>query len=155
MTASMHAFSSAFSQSDFFGKLIFLGLFILSFVCWMILIYKTWVLSEVNKSSNKFLMYIEKHKGNLLKLQTDNLVHNKFKEIPQPFSKIFSIIKSKTLELLEKNHFFIHESQNASSVYLSRADIDLIENHLLATIMTQKELLEKKLTKIQKNKKSL
>jgi biopolymer transport protein TolQ len=143
MTASMHAFSSAFSQSDFFGKLIFLGLFILSFVCWMILIYKTWVLSEVNKSSNKFLMYIEKHKGNLLKLQTDNLVHNKFKEIPQPFSKIFSIIKSKTLELLEKNHFFIHESQNASSVYLSRADIDLIENHLLATIMTQKELLEK------------
>lgn len=143
MLASMHAFSSAFSQSDFFGKLIFLGLFILSFACWMTLIYKTWVLSEVKKSSSKLLMFIEKHKSNLLKLQIESLGQNKYKEIPQPFSKIFSIVKNKTLELLEKNHFFIAEHQAESSVYLSRADIDLIENHLFATIMTQKEQLEK------------
>lgn len=143
MLASMHAFTSAFSQSDFFGKLIFLGLFILSFCCWMTLIYKVWILNEVKKSSSKFLHFIEKHKGNLLKLQIDGLLNRHFKEVPQPFSKIFTIVKNKTLELLEKNHFFIAEHQSEAAVYLSRADIDLIENHVFATIMTQKELLEK------------
>lgn len=142
MLASMHAFTSAFSQSDFFGKLIFLGLFFLSFICWMTLLYKIWILKEVKKNSSRLLSFIEKNKNNLLKIQLDGVIQNQLKEIPQPFYKIFSVIKNKTLEVLEKNRYFILSQEN-QTIYLSRDDMDLIENHLFATIMSQKETLDK------------
>ena len=144
--ATMHTFSSAFSQSDFFGKLIFLSLFILSFISWMTLLYKLWIMSEVNKHSSKILQILEKQKGHFLSLPIDSFPVKTLREIPQPFLKILSVIKNKTGELLEKNHYFIQEHERHSpSVYLSRADIDLIENHLSSAIMSQKELLEKNL----------
>jgi len=141
----MHTFSSAFSQSDFFGKLIFLSLFILSFISWMTLLYKIWVMQEVKKHASKVLLLLEKQKGHFLSTPLEAFHIKALKEIPQPFSKILSVIKNKTGELLEKNHFFIEELGRGSSVYLSRADIDLIETHLSTTIMSQKELLEKNL----------
>ena len=142
----MHTFSSAFSQSDFFGKLIFLALFILSFLSWMTLLYKIWIFNEVKKHSSKVLFLLEKQKGLFLTLPLENFGIKTFKEIPQPFIKILSVIKNKTGELLEKNHYFIKERFDANHpVYLSRADIDLIENHLSSAITTQKELLEKNL----------
>lgn len=146
--ASINAFTSAFSHSDFFGKLIFLGLFILSFVCWITLLYKAWILKQVKKNSLKFFSSIEKQKGSLLHISLDNLSVKTYKEIPQPFIKIFSILKNKTLELLEKNHYFISSPTDPStdkSVYLSRADIELVESHVHTTIINQKEFLEKNL----------
>lgn len=146
--ASMHAFTSAFSQSDTFGKFIFLSLFMLSLVCWVTLLYKIWILKQVKKSSLKFFQSIEKQKGNLLSLSLDALPIRGYKEIPHPFIKIFSVLKSKTLEILEKNRFFILNPQDASttkSVYLSRADIQLVESHVSTAIVNQKEFLEKNL----------
>lgn len=144
--ASLHAFTSAFSHSDFFGKLVFLGLFFLSFVCWVTLIYKLWILKQVRKNSLKFFQSIEKQKGTLLTLHLETIPASRYKEVPQPFVKIFSILKNKTLELLEKNHYFISApSESEHSVYLSRADIQLVETHVHCAIMNQKEFLEKNL----------
>lgn len=146
--ASMHAFTSAFANSDFFGKLIFLGLLVLSFFCWVTLLYKAWILKQVKKTSLKFFTSIEKQKGSLLNLSPEILPSKSYKEVPQPFPKIFSILKSKTLELLEKNHYFISAQQEPianAAVYLSRADIELIEAHVHTTIVNQKEFLEKNL----------
>jgi biopolymer transport protein TolQ len=144
--ATVHAFSTAFSQSDFFGKFIFLGLFILSFICWMTLLYKMWIMKEVKKNSSKLLYIVEKQKSNLLNISIEPNQINTFKEIPQPFLKIFSGVKSKTLEILEKNHYFVSEiGHPKSSVYLSRSDIELVENQLVTTIINQKEQLEKNL----------
>jgi biopolymer transport protein TolQ len=144
--ASLHTFTSAFSHSDFFGKLVFLGLFTLSFICWVTLLYKMWVLRQVKQNSLKFFHSIEKQKGALLTLPVETLPSSRYKEIPQPFVKIFSILKYKTLELLEKNHYFISgPSESTQSVYLSRADIQLVETHVYCTIMNQKEFLEKNL----------
>lgn len=145
--ASLHAFTNAFSHSDAFGKLVFLGLFFLSFVCWVTLLYKLWILKQVRKTSVKFFHSIEHQKGSLLTLPIDTLPTARHKELPQPFMKIFSILKNKTLELLEKNHYFIGTPDNnvEQSVYLSRADIQLVETHVHCTIMNQKEFLERNL----------
>lgn len=142
----MNSFANAFAQSDIFGKLIFLGLLILSLLCWITLLYKIWLIGQVKKQSHYLLAYFEKHKDSFLHLSLDNLSIKTIKEVPKPFISIFSILKTKTLELLEKNHYFITHSlpQNAEkNVYLSRADIELIETHLSMTIMKQKEHLEK------------
>jgi biopolymer transport protein TolQ len=146
--ATIHAFTTAFANSDFFGKLIFLGLLSLSFVCWVILLYKIWILKQVKAQSLKFLSSIEKQKGTLLNFSFDTPSSKSYKEVPQPFIKIFSVLKSKTVELLEKNHYFIsHEPQPGRqlSVYLSRDDIQLVEAHVYAVITNQKEFLEKHL----------
>lgn len=146
--ASMSAFTSAFANSDFFGKIIFLGLLLLSFICWVTLLYKIWILKQVKKNSLKFFTSIEKQKGTLLNLSPEVIPTKNYKEVPQPFAKIFSILKAKTLELLEKNHYFISTRQEAlpnSAVYLSRADIQLVEAHVHTTIVNQKEFLEKNL----------
>lgn len=102
-------------------------------------------MQEVKKHASKVLLLLEKQKGHFLSTPLEAFHIKALKEIPQPFSKILSVIKNKTGELLEKNHFFIEELGRGSSVYLSRADIDLIETHLSTTIMSQKELLEKNL----------
>lgn len=146
MLASLHAFTSAFSHSDFFGKLVFLGLFFLSFVCWVTLLYKIWMLKQVRKNSVRFFRSIEQQKGTLLSLPIEGSPVSRYKEIPQPFTRIFSVLKTKTLELLEKNHYFINSTHEPErSVYLSRADIQLVETHVYSTILTQKERLEKNL----------
>lgn len=146
--AAMSTFTSAYMQADFFGKLIFLGLFALSFICWIILVYKIWVIKQVKKSSRKFFHSIEKQKDAILNLNLDHLPQKSHKEIPHPFADIFTTLKTKTLEVLEKNHFFIHKKESSvplTSVYLSRADIEFIESHLQTTIINQKEQLEKNL----------
>ncbi|MEI8301199.1 MAG: MotA/TolQ/ExbB proton channel family protein [Chlamydiota bacterium] len=142
----MNSFSNAFAQSDIFGKLIFLGLLILSLMCWVTLLYKIWLIQQVKKQSHYLLAYFEKNKDSFLHLSLDNLSIKIMKEVPRPFISIFSILKTKTLEVLEKNHYFITHSlpQNPEqNVYLSRADIELIETHLSMTMLKQKELLEK------------
>ena len=146
--ASINAFTSAFSHSDFFGKLIFLGLFVLSFICWITLLYKAWILKQVKKNSCKLFSSIEKQRGSLLSISLEHLSMKTYREIPQPFFKIFSVLKNKTLELLEKNHYFIStpgSSMGDHAVYLSRADIQLVESHVYTTIINQKEFLEKNL----------
>lgn len=146
--AAMSTFTSAYTQADFFGKLIFLSLFILSFLCWITLVYKIWMIKQVKKSSLKFLHSIEKQRDAILKLNLDHLPQKSHKELPHPFAEIFTTLKSKTLEILEKNHFFIHKTESnapLTSVYLSGADIDLVESHLQTTIINQKEALEKNL----------
>jgi len=145
---TMNSFSQAFAQADPFGKLIFLTLFMLSLVCWITLLYKLWMIHQVKRQSKVLSIYFEKHKDNLLQASLDNLHLKTFKEIPKPFLSISSVLKKTTLELLEKNHYFINSTKaqgTPPNVYLSRADIELIETNLSMTIFKQKELLEKHL----------
>ncbi len=49
-----HPFITAYLQSDFLGKLIFIALGILSIVSWLILIYKIWLLQKLQQKSEIF-----------------------------------------------------------------------------------------------------
>lgn len=148
IVATVGTFTSAYTEADFFGKLIFLGLFLLSFLCWITLLYKIWMIKQVRKNSVKFLESIQKQKESVLHLKMDHLPQKSHKEIPHPFGEIFQTLQTNTLRILEKNHYFIHktdEKNPLSSVYLSPADLDFVECHIQTTIVNQKEALEKNL----------
>ena len=108
--ASLNVFYTAYSQSDFFGKLIFLGLFFLSAVCWIVLGQKIWQVKKVREVSAAFHQAFEKNKDRLLNLEIDELPKSKHKEVPHPFAKIFDALKNKTVEILNKNLFFANQS---------------------------------------------
>ena len=55
MFAAGNSFVHAYAESDFFGRLIFLALFVLSGISWAVLIHKGWILFQVRKFSREFI----------------------------------------------------------------------------------------------------
>jgi biopolymer transport protein TolQ len=143
--ASLQIFSSAYSQSDFFGKLIFLSLFLLSALCWIILIQRTWLTRKVRTLSLSFRDAFEKNKEHLLSLGKEHLPQPSKREIPNPFAEIFFTLKDKTLEILHKNHYFAKRAGKEAVNYLSLSDLELIESHTLTTLSMQSKQLDKHL----------
>ncbi|MES2273378.1 MAG: MotA/TolQ/ExbB proton channel family protein [Chlamydiota bacterium] len=134
-------FVTAYVQSDWFGKGIFWGLFLLSIVSWVILIHKTWLLIQVRRLSEEFLtLFSEKDPLGLHFTQTNKA---KFLEIPHPLFEIYRALKQKTLQIISRNHFFADRSE--SPVFLSDADLGLIESQAHTSLSTQYKLLEKHL----------
>lgn len=78
----------------------------------------------------------QKKKDSLLSLSVEQLP--KF----HPYTKIFHALKQKTIEILNKNHFF---AENQEPVYLTQSDLELVESHVLTTISTETKQLEKNL----------
>ena len=145
LIASTGTFTGAYAQADFFGKLIFLGLFALSMVCWIVLLYKVWSLRQIKKCSKRFVQAILTKKESLFTLHIESLPKMIYRELPHPYSCIFTTLKEKTLEILDKNHFFLKQLDPNSPVHLSPTDVELIETHLHAVMTNQKERLEKNL----------
>lgn len=144
MLASMNAFVVAYSQSDFFGKLIILSLVALSMICWIILLHKVWTLKQVRKLSAAFQTAVDAQKNSLLTVDFSHLSSSG--STPHPFGEIFQSVKGKTIEILNKNRYFISQSAGAKSgVYMTTADLDLLESHVAATISSQNKILEKHL----------
>jgi len=132
---SIQIFVTAYAQSDFFGKLIFLGLFLLSVICWVVLIQKIRATYKISKKSLKLKDLLKENQKPLLTLNIQE---------SHPFALIFLSLKQKTLQLLEKNHFFLKE-QNQEGVYLTPADLEAIETHVLTSVSTESKLIEKDL----------
>ena len=143
--ASMSAFVAAYGQSDFFGKLVILSLIALSLVCWAVLIHKTWLTRNVRQISKVFQIAFEKNKQHLLSLEIADLPKPRQKQIPHPFGELFDSLKQKTIEILNKNHYFAKALKEPSQVYLSPTDLEILESHALTTISAQTKNLEKNL----------
>lgn len=142
--ASLNSFYTAYQDSDFFGKLIFLGLILLSVICWCMLTYKIWLLKKVKKNAKNFQGTLSTSQQSLLQFTVPK-EQGEFSTSLNPFAVILSSIQKKTTELLHKNRFFIQKSQKEAEVYLSQADLELIESHVLTTISIQSKLLERNL----------
>ena len=125
---------SAYAESDFFGKCIFFGLFALSIGCWVILVQKTLQMKRARKLADTFRRACSQNQEHLLALDPKKGNH--------PFAEVFTALKGKTLEILNKNHFF---SEEKDKVYLTRSDLDLLEAHVLTTISAESKHLEKHL----------
>jgi biopolymer transport protein TolQ len=142
--ASLGIFINAYSEADFFGKLIFLGLFVLSILAWIVLINKTYITLKMEKLSKSFQKSLQNSKGPLLSLSIEMLPFTGT-GIPNPFVHIFSTLKQKTLEVLDKNLFFSKQSEVRREVYLSQSDLELLETSVMPTISSQVKFLEKNL----------
>lgn len=132
---------TAFTSSDFLGKLLFIALFLLSLTTWFVLLHKVWLFKHVRKEAYKLQEMILERKSTVLHIPKEEVYaissHN-------PFSSIYSAIKAKTIEILDKNHFFgAHEE---ASVFLSRSDIQLIDTHSSIAITKEWKFLEKNLS---------
>jgi biopolymer transport protein TolQ len=143
--ASLTAFVSAYSQSDLFGKLIILSLIFLSLLCWVILLHKVWLTRNVRRISSAFQAAFAKQREQLLGLDVEELPKPIQKQIPHPFGEIFHSLKQKTLEILDKNHYFAKGGKEGGAVYLSPDDLGIVESHVLTTISIQTKALEKNL----------
>ena len=138
--ATLSSFVSAYSQSDFFGKLIFIGLYVVSAICWIVLVYKTLETRRVRRAAYAFQKVVEKNQERLLSLELSEMPKPGRTDVPHPFGQIFASLKQKTLDLLNKNRYF-----SKKEVYLSKTDIELLEAHVLTTISSETKRLEKNL----------
>lgn len=143
--ASLSAFSTAFAQSDFFGKLILFALLALSALCWVILLYKIWLTRQVRTLSDHFAKACKESSQPILQWDTQQFPQSLHRQVPHPFSQIFLELKTKTLELLNKNHYFLYPQGSEAEIYLSPIDLEMLENHVLTTISSQRKSLEKNL----------
>lgn len=136
--ATGNPFVTAYFQSDWFGKGIFWGLFVLSALSWTVLIHKAWIFYQVRRLSDEFVtlfsdkeplgLQFTKPKGQLL-------------EVPHPFFEIYKSLKQKTLQIISRNHFFAPKGESL----LSEADLGLIESQVQSALAMQNKLLEKNL----------
>lgn len=140
-----NAFIEAYTQSDFLGKLIFIGLIALSICSWILIIQKIWQTSLARKHSEQFYKIFESQKMNPLGLDTDLSLR---KHRPNPFFDLYFVLKKYTLEILNKNRRFGQQNaprtENGMS-YMSPTDIDFVQAHLMTTIAHQTKSLEKNL----------
>ena len=140
----MGSFFQAFVQADAFGKLIFFALLALSILSWSFLIYKICVLIYVKKQAKRFSQAIEKHRDCLLNVHISLPAKPPFFPIPYPYLALYTTLKKKTTELLDKNHYFHLRAKSAlQHNYLSHADIEMLDAHLHTAMIEQKEQLER------------
>lgn len=139
-------FFSTYAQCDLFGKIIILLLVGMSLVCWSVLIHKIWLMHQVNKLSLAFHEALMKNKNSLLKCELSQLPSSSHNLVPHPYASIYHQLQQKTLEVLNKNQFFISQNNAAhSAIYLTNADLELLEANLSAVISIQNKTLEKNL----------
>lgn len=137
-------FFDAYIHSDWLGRMIFLGLLLLSLVTWVILIHKAWVTYDVKRKSVAFRETLEQYKGNFLSIQYEGSLKENH------FFNLYEVLKKQTVDILNKNRKFAlstkeDEQQETSRAYLSPSDIDIVESHLATTIASQTKVLEKNL----------
>lgn len=128
-------FISSYAESDWFGKGIFWGLFILSALCWTVVLYKVWQFWAVTKISNQFSRQFNEKKDDPLNLQFQRPILSRIGELPHPLFDIYRTAKQQTLQLISRN-------QDSS---LSEADMQLIEAGVWAEISLSSMKLEKNL----------
>ena len=110
------------------------------------LIHKLWIIRQVRAVSLDFQKTLESHRDSLLNVDLATFPKPSNPSIPHPYAQIFHALKQKTLEVLNKNHYFLtQESQTKKAVYLTPSDLELLQSHAMITISTQSKSLEKNL----------
>lgn len=138
--AAGNPFISAYLQSDWFGKAIFLGLFGLSMLSWWVLVHKAWIFFSVRRLSSQFReLFSEKDP---LGLQWNRPLKLRLLEIPHPFFEVYKALKQHALQIISRNHFLIPHTQSAE---LSEADLGIIESQVYAAMSSESKKLEKNL----------
>ncbi len=136
-------FFDAYIHSDLLGKLIFIGLVILSIATWVILIHKVWLTFQARKKSAQFFQTFQHHKNSPLNLECDP---SGLRKTPNPFLTLYLVLKKHTIDILNKNRRFGQQNGDSNHIsYLSPSDVDFVEAHLMTTVASQTKNLEKNL----------
>lgn len=146
LASSTDVFFTAYAQSDIFGRLVILGLIALSLICWLVLLKKGLQSKSVRKLGAAFLKALSETKHPILSIDVEKLPKPPRDQVPHPFASVFKAVKFKTLEILEKNLYFLKQmGHESNAVFLSRSDLELVESHLLTVISSEVKKLERNL----------
>ncbi|HLB53072.1 MAG TPA: MotA/TolQ/ExbB proton channel family protein [Chlamydiales bacterium] len=124
--AAQNPFLSSYFQSDFLGKAIFLGLFLLSLFTWAIVLHKLWLIFKIRRLSIELKQAFSEKDP--LGLQWNR----KIKAVPHPFFEIYKSMKQATLKILMLSP-------------LSEEDLEWIQEEIYATLEKQNQKIEKNL----------
>lgn len=134
-------FFHAYSNSDLFGKGIFIALILASLISWTLIIYKFWISRKTKKFSFHFQSQFQKHQLDPLAVTIDSQPHDL-----NAFQNLYAILKKQTLDLLRKNrHYAVTHTPQEQASYLSSSDISLLESHLASGVASQSKSLENNL----------
>ncbi len=143
MGQSFYILLKSYIDSDMLGKGIFWGLFLLSMICWIVIIYKFWTFKTLKNLSSHFLKGLENPKQSILNLSfNEGVLRNNFIQV-DPYAALYQKMKSKTLTLLEKNQYFITKRGENDPVFLSKDDIRLIEQELGSTLISEMKQVDR------------
>ena len=122
-----------------------MSLFFLSLTTWIVLLQKFFQYRNVRRGGNKLQALIDRVGNNVLSIESSHF--DSEKDEGNPFVSIFETVKNKTVEILDKNHFFCNKTipQSNSSVFLSRSDLEHLEARAQTTMVNQAKSLEKNL----------
>lgn len=110
------------------------------------MIHKLWLIRKVKHISIAFQKALEINKAPLLNVDLATFPKPNNAAIPHPYAQIFNTLKQKTVEILNKNHYFLTQGgQVAATVYLTPSDLEFLQSHAMITISTQSKVLEKNL----------
>jgi biopolymer transport protein TolQ len=129
-------FIDAFQLSDLLGKLIFIGLILLSICTWVVLIYKSLELFRTKKNSLLFQKNFRQQQATPLNVNCDL---PKSQKSPNSFLNLYVVLRKQSMEMLHKNHHF------SETQHMSPTDIDVVEAHLFASIASETKKLESQL----------
>ena len=128
-------FFAAYNDSDWIGKIIYIEL-VFSVISWSVLIYKLWLTNRVKRESFSFRKAFLEQKKTPLAIHYRERSHP---ECPNAFFVIYEIIKSKTLELFQKNKI------DDEKMYLVSPDIELLGSCAQSSITSLTKYLDKNL----------
>ncbi|MDE3045072.1 MAG: MotA/TolQ/ExbB proton channel family protein [Verrucomicrobiota bacterium] len=129
-------FISAYVQSDWFGKGIFWSLFLLSVLCWIVLLYKGWQFWSVKRLTAEFSELFSEKKEDPLNLHFSRPVISRIGEWPHPLFEIYRAVKQQALQLI---------SRRSPEAGLSEPDLELIESQVMTAMSSAVKKLEKHL----------
>ncbi len=139
-------FIDAYIESDFLGKLIFLGLLVLSIGSWILIAHKGWVTYLARKHSSQFYQTFELQRMNPLSVEYDHAMR---RNQPNPFFELYAVLKKQTIDILKKNRHFSQQANNSPAAdtisYMSPSDIDFVQSYLMIAVAKQTKDLEKNL----------
>lgn len=128
-------FISAFIQSDFLGKAIFLALLAASVVSWVVIGYKCWFFYRARKASRHFHALFHRQSGDPMSLASDLTPKGK---LINPFYYLYALSKKQAMALLTQESPLPRRG-------LSAEEMALMQSQLYSGIAHQSRLLESNL----------
>ncbi len=136
--ASGNPFVSAYLQSDWFGKWIFLALFLLSSISWVVIIYRSWIFLNAGRLARDLVSQFSEKEP--LNLQFQRPLKGRLLEYSHPFFEIYKAFKKRSLSILSRSM-----ADQETIPYFSQNDLSSLQAQLEISVGIQLKSLEKHL----------
>lgn len=127
---SIAPFLEAYSQTDLFGKGVFIILILLSILTWTLLIQKFLTLKSLTQNALHLKKLANQDRAALLQTELPP-------SPPTPYHALLSSVRRHTREMLKKN------TATQPRPFLSAEDLDYVAAHLNATVIEERQRVEK------------